>query len=84
MTWLSRLARHTTFSPQRPCLFLKAWMLQRGCDSSVNLNLYFLRTHSIINVAGVVWGPQCLCYFVARVPGLVFWALTAIIASIYE
>ena len=60
MTWLARLVRHTTFSPQRLSLFWKAWMLYRGHDRSLNLNLCFLSTRGVINTTGVVWDAQCL------------------------
>ena len=78
MTWLARLARHTKFSPQHLGLF------SRGYDRSLNLNLYFLGNRGVINVAGVVWGPQCLSHYVAHVPGLIFSVLNATVASVYE
>ena len=54
MSWLARLSKYTKFSPQHLRLFSKAWMLQRGLDHSLNVNLYFLGTRGVINVAGVV------------------------------
>ena len=50
----------------------------------MNLNLYFLGIRGIVNAAGVVWGPQCLCHYVVRALGPVFSVLTAIVALVYE
>ena len=50
----------------------------------LNLNLYFLGNRGVINVAGVVWGPQHLCHYAAHTLGPVFSVLNATIASVYE
>ena len=50
----------------------------------MNLNLYFLANRGVINVAGVIWGPQHLCHYVMHAPGPVFSILTVTIASVYE
>ena len=52
MMWLARLARHTTFAPNRLGLFSKDWTLGRFC--SLNLNLCSLGTHGVVNAAGVI------------------------------
>ena len=40
--------------------------------------------HGVINAAGVVWGPQRLRHYVARVPRVVFLVMNATLTSVYE
>ena len=42
----------------------------------MNINLCFLGTRGIINVAGIVWGSQHLCHYVTCTLGSVFFVLT--------
>ena len=44
----------------------------------------FLGKNGVINAIGVIWGPQSPCHYVARAPGLVFFALDATVASVYK
>ena len=38
----------------------------------------------MINAMGIVWGPQRLCHYVARVPRSVFSVLNVTVASVDE
>ena len=40
--------------------------------------------HGVINAIGVIWDPQCLCHYVACVPGPVFLVSNATVSSVYE
>ena len=58
--WLAKLARHTTFAPQRLGLFSKDLNAITRSRPSLNLNLCFLGTRGVINVVGIIWSSPRL------------------------
>ena len=81
MTWLAKLARHTTFAPQRLGLFSRDTIMR---SRPFEFELVFLGNRGVINATGVVWGLQRLCHYVAHAPGPVFLVLDTNIALVYE